>query len=206
MGSKNSANVQKATWALAELGIDYEHVPLGGSFKGVDTPEYLALNPHGLVPTLRDGDLVVWESHAIVRYLAAAYGAGSLWPLSPRDRAPIDQWTDWAETTFQPAWIGVFGSIVRVPKEKQDPSVIAAGVAKATTAFGQIEKQLDGRDYLAGNFSYADIVSGVALYRWFTMDIARPSLANVEAWYARLQQRSAFAENVIVSYADLYVR
>ena len=124
-GRSSSANVQKVVWALEELGVSYEHVPLGGKYGGNDTPEYLAMNPNGLVPTLRDGALVVWESHAIVRYLAAQYGAGSLWPADPRERTLVDQWTDWTATTYQPAWIGVFWLVVRTPAENHDEAAIA---------------------------------------------------------------------------------
>ena len=118
-GRISSANVQKVRWALAELGLAYEHIPVGGKYGGNREPAYLALNPNGLVPTLRDGDLVLWESHAILRYLAATYGAGSLWPESPSARAIVDQWTDWTATTFQPAWIGAFWQVVRTPNEQQ---------------------------------------------------------------------------------------
>lgn len=205
-GRKNSANVQKPLWALAELGLYYEHVAVGGAFKGLDTDAYLTMNPNGLVPTLRDGDMVLWESNAILRYLAAAYGAGELWADDPRKRALVDQWTDWVATTFQPAWIGVFVWLVRTPKSKHDPAAIAGAIGQAGDALRLLDVQLAGRDYIAGNFSYADIAAGVAMYRWFTMDFERPDLPNVAAWYQRLQQRPAFAETVMVSYADMYAK
>src|SRR5690349_16958947 len=119
-GRLDSVNVQKVVWALGELGLAYEHVPAGGKFGGLDAPAYRAMNPNGKVPTLRDGELVVWESHAIVRYLAATYGAGTLWPADPKARAITDQWTDWTATTFQPAWIEVFWKFVRTPKVEHD--------------------------------------------------------------------------------------
>ena len=117
-GRLSSGNVQKVVWALEELELPYEHVPLGGSFGGNQAPEYLALNPNGLVPTLRDGNLTVWESHAIVRYLSAEYGSGLLFPMEARDRAVVDQWTDWTATTFQPAWIGLFWLKVRLRRNR----------------------------------------------------------------------------------------
>jgi glutathione S-transferase len=194
-------------WALEELGLDYEHVPLGGSYKGLDTPDYLALNPNGLVPTLQDGGLTVWESHATVRYLAAAYGAGSLWPEDTRERAIADQWTDWTATTYQPAWIGAFWSVVRTPPEQQDPVIIADALAATRKCLDILDRQLDARPFLAGErFTYADIVAGVSLYRWFTMEIARPALPNVERWYRQLSERDAFRRVVKVSYAELVGR
>jgi hypothetical protein len=105
-GRLSSCNVQKVVWALEELELPYEHIPVGGQHGGNRTADYLALNPNGLVPTLRDRGLVVWESHAIVRYLGAEFGSGLIYPTEPRARAPVDEWTDWTATTFQPAWIG----------------------------------------------------------------------------------------------------
>nr|WP_295885848.1 glutathione S-transferase [uncultured Devosia sp.] len=116
-GRASSANVQKVLWALGELGLAYEHRLVGGPHGGLDDPHYRAMNPNGLVPTLQDGDLVLWESHAILRYLAATYGADMLWRDDVRERAIVDQWTDWTATTFQPAWISVFWLFVRTPPE-----------------------------------------------------------------------------------------
>src|SRR3569832_563625 len=94
-GRNTSANVEKVCWVLGELAFPYEHIIVGGRYGGNKTPEYLAMNPNGLVPTLRDGDLVLWESHAIVRYLTGRYGPGKLWPADPVARAESDRWTDW---------------------------------------------------------------------------------------------------------------
>jgi len=206
-GRLNSGNVQKAVWALEELELPYEHIPLGGSFGGADAADYLALNPNGLVPTLRDGDLVVWESHAIVRYLAAQYGSGLIFPLDPAVRAVVDQWTDWTATTFQPAWISVFWQKVRTPVAQQDAAAIARAVAATNRCFEIMEARLRAARYLGGDtLSYADIVAGVSLYRWFTMDIPRPDLPAVAAWHARLDERPAFRKAVNVDYADLVGR
>jgi glutathione S-transferase len=203
-GRPNSNNVQKTLWALDELGLAYEHVALGGSFGGLDDPHYLAMNPNGRVPTLRDGELVVWESHAILRYLAATYGAGELWPVDPKARAVADQWTDWTATTFQPAWIDLFWRVVRTPTAQQDAAAIERVLAATNAALAILDERLAVSPYLGGNlFTYADIAAGVALYRLCTMPISRPELSNFEAWYGRLQQRRAFRERVCISYAEL---
>ncbi|MDB5529278.1 MAG: glutathione S-transferase family protein [Devosia sp.] len=202
-GRKSSCNVQKAQWLLEELGLSYDHKPVGGRFGGLDDA-YRALNPNGLVPTLQDGDVTLWESHAIVRYLAATYGDSSLWPADPRRRALADQWTDWTATTFQPAWIGLFWAVVRTPVEEHDAVAIAGFHASSLAAFAILEAELTRRPYLSGEyFGYADIVAGVSLYRWFDMAIERPAMRAVEAWYARLEERSAFRNVVMVSYAEL---
>jgi glutathione S-transferase len=205
-GRISSANVQKALWLLEELGLPFAHKPVGGAFGGLNDA-YRALNPNGLVPTLQDGDVTVWESHAIVRYLAAAYGDATLWPVDPRARALPDQWTDWTATTFQPAWVGLFWSLVRTPPEQRDAAAIAGFHAKSLEAFRILEAELRRRPYVSGEiFGYADIVAGAGLYRWFTMDIERPSMPAVEAWYARLSERPAFQRTILVSYADLVAR
>jgi glutathione S-transferase len=203
-GRASSANVQKTLWALEELGLPYEHELVGGVYGGLDEPEYRAINPNGLVPVLQDGDLTVWESHATLRYLAASYGQDTLWREDPQQRAIVDQWTDWTATTLQPAWIAVFWLVVRTPEEQRDAKAIAAACARTIAALRILDANLADRDYLAGDrLSYADIAAGVALFRWFTMELDRPAMPGVENWYRRLQQREAFCRVVMVSYAGL---
>ena len=206
-GRLSSCNVQKAVWTLEELALPYEHVEVGGRFGGNDTPDYLALNPNGLVPTLRDGDLVVWESHAVVRYLSAEYGSGLLFPMEARERAVVDQWTDWTATTFQPAWIGLFWNVVRTPVADQDADAIAKSLAATNRCLALLDRRLAEVPHLGGQaLSYADIVAGVALYRWSTMDVPRPELPHVAAWHGLLAERAAFRKAVNVSYEDLVGR
>lgn len=206
-GRASSANVQKALWALEELGLDYEHHLVGGVYGGLDAPAFRAMNPNGLVPVLQDADFALWESHAILRYLAATYGQDSLWRSAARERAIVDQWTDWTATTFQPAWISLFWLQVRTPKAEQDARAIAAAYAKSLAALRILDAVLTRQDYLAGNsLSYADIAAGVSLYRWFSMELDRPAMPGVELWYQRLQQRPAFQRAVMVSYAELVGR
>jgi glutathione S-transferase len=206
-GRLNSANVQKAVWALEELGLRYEHVPLGGSFGGVNAPEYLAMNPNGLVPTLRDGDLILWESHAIVRYLSARYGSGMLHPVDAVERAVVDQWADWTATTFQPAWISVFWLLVRTPEAQRDAAAIGRATAATLRCLSILEARLGQSPFLGGGqLTYADIVAGTAMYRWMTMPVERPEMPNVEGWYGRLRDRGAFRKSVCVPYDDLVGR
>ena len=205
-GRLNSINVQKVIWALEETGVAYEHIPLGGKFGGLDDPAYRAMNPNGKVPTLRDGDLTMWESHAIVRYLAAAYGNG-LWLADPTARAIADQWTDWTATTFQPAWIDVFWLFVRTPAAQHDKVAIGKALAASYSAYGILDQRLSASPFLAGDaLTYADIVAGVSMYRWMTMEIQRPELPHLAAWYERLKARPAFQKAVCVSYADMVGR
>lgn len=203
-GRLNSVNVQKVIWALEEVGVAYEHVPLGGKFGGLDDPAYEELNPNRRVPTLRDGDTVIWESYAIVRYLSAQYGAGTLWPIDPRVRAAADQWTDWTATTFQAGWLRVFESFYRVPEARRDLAAIAAARTDANRLFRMLENALEGRDFLLGpQLTYADIVVGSGMFRWMTMGIEREPMPNLEAWYARLRARPAFVKAVCVDFSDM---
>lgn len=203
-GRANSSNVQKAAWALEETGAAYERRDAGGKFGGLDTPEFVAMNPNRLVPVLQHGDITLWESHAIVRYVAAAFGGEDLWPSRAGGRAVIDQWTDWTLSTFQKGWTALFWLLVRTPAENHDKAGIEAALRDSVAAYRTMEAQLEKTPYLAGErFSYADIVAGTSLYRWTTMDIERPSLPAVEAWHQRLAARPAFQKAVCVPYDDL---
>jgi glutathione S-transferase len=206
-GRLNSANVQKVVWALEELELAYDHVPLGGSYKGLDDPVYLAMNPNGLVPTLRDGELIIWESHAVVRYLSAAYGSGLLFPVESKERAVVDQWTDWTATTFQPAWVSLFWLLVRTPAAQHDAVAIEKALAASIKCYWMMEQRLGQAPYLGGEeLTYADIVAGASMYRWMTMPIDRPAMPNLEGWYGRLNERAAFRKAICVSYEELVGR
>ena len=200
-GRKTSANVQKVAWTLEELRLPYSQIELGMNFGGLDTPDYLAMNPNGLVPTLKDGELILWESHAIIRYLAATYGAGNLWPESPKARAPADQWTDWIASRLQPAWSAVFNAASRTKPEHRNKAVIAKAVETAKAGFQIMDAQLRKTPYLVGErLTYADIAAGSLLHRWYTMEIEREPMAGMDAWRERLMARPAFVKVVCTSY------
>lgn len=203
-GRLSSCNVQKALWALEELQLPYERIDAGGDFGGLDTRAYRAMNPHGRVPTLVDGATVVWESDAIIRYLAARYGAGSLWAEDPAERTAADQWMAWTAASLYPHWITLFWKLVRVPEAKRDGPAIERHLAATTRAFSILNDELARRPWLAGDrFTMADIPAGMTLYRWFGMPIDRPALASLEAWYERLRERAAYRTAVCVPFDDL---
>ena len=139
-GRRSSFNVQKVLWLADELNVAYEHVPAGGDFGGLDAADFRALNPHGRIPVLDDAGLAVWESHAILRYLAAGYGRGVYWEEDPAARAPIDGWMDWAQTALQPAFVGgVFWGYYRTPEAERDWPAIGASVAQSAALFGTMD-------------------------------------------------------------------
>ena len=203
-GRISSCNVQKAAWALEEAGIAYERIDAGGDWGGLDEPAYRALNPHGQIPTLVDGDTVVWESDAIVRYLAARYGAGTLWPEAPEVRAAADQWMAWTAASLYPDWIELFWRLVRMPPEKHDPEVIARLLKSTSEGFVTLDRHLKDSLYMAGSkFTMADIPAGMMLYRWFEMEIERPETPHVAAWYARLRDRPGYRKAICIPFDDL---
>ncbi len=197
-GRLNSINVQKVVWALEELGLPYERTDAGRGFGVVDTPEYGVLNPNRLVPTLRDGDFVLWESNAIVRYLAANHDAGGLWPADLRVRADADRWMDWQTTTFGPAMGPAFHGLIRTAPEKQDRAAIAASIASAEPMAALLDVHLADRPYVAGDaFTMGDISAGAAAHRWLNLPIERQARPNIERWHGQLLERPAAAKVLV---------
>ena len=205
-GRRNGFNVQKVLWLLGELDISYQHIPAGGSFGKLDTPEFLTLNPHGRVPVIEDQGKVVWESHAILRYLAAQYGQGQFWSEDAVIRSDSDRWLDWFQTALQPAFLdGVFLSFYRIPEAKRDWPVIERGISRTNGLLGLLEQQLEGKNYINGDhLTLADIAVGTVLYRYFNLDIARPELPNVAGYYQRLSERPTYQQHVQVPFTELY--
>jgi glutathione S-transferase len=203
-GRRNSFNVQKVMWALGELGLSHEHIDAGGAYGLLDDSNYRAMNPNGLVPSLEDKGVAIWESHTILRYLAAEYGSGTLWPEDPLERSKADRWTDWTQSTLGQSFMQLFWLSYRTPPEKQNPRAIANAAERTKHAFEILAAHLEGRDFVCGDgLTIGDIPAGCALYRYFEMDIDRPSLPNVEGWYARLQTRGPYREHVMVPFDDL---
>jgi glutathione S-transferase len=198
-GRPNSINVQKVMWTVAELGLEHERLDAGGAFGGLDTDAFGALNPNRRIPVVEDGGAVVWESNACVRYLAARYGAGGLWPEAPAARAVADQWMDWQQTTPHPDMTIVFWGLIRTPEAERDPAAIAAAAQRLGAIFGVLDEHLRGRPFVAGDdLTMADIPVGCACYRYHVLPIERPRLRHLEAWYARLQERPAFRAHVMI--------
>jgi glutathione S-transferase len=204
-GRANSSNVQAVMWGIGELGLAYERLDYGHSFGGNDTPEFLAMNPHGRVPVLRDGALVIWESMAILRYLAARYGdGGAFWPSDPAERARVDMWAEWGKLSFCTDFTGpIFWSRVRTAAKDRDEAALARALAHFETRLDRLEAQLGAKDYVCGPITLADIPFGHVLYRWFDIDVPRRSRPVIEDYYARLRDRPAYREHVMVSYDAL---
>jgi glutathione S-transferase len=205
-GRATSGNVQMVMWTIGELGLEHERLDVGGKFGGNDTPEFKAMNPNGLVPVIRDGEgPFLWESAAIVRYLAATYGDEQFWPSSPSARVTVDQWAEWIKTTFGPALLtGLFWPLIGVPAEKRDHAAIAAATERMKPLARMLDARLAEGDYLGGgDVCFADMIVGTLLYRYFTLPFERAETPHLRAYYDRLTQRSAYAEHAMVSYESL---
>jgi glutathione S-transferase len=204
-GRRSSFNVQKVMWLIGELELAHEHIDAGGKFGGLDAPAFLALNPHGRVPVIRDDEATVWESHAILRYLAARHGGARFWSSDPVARAAVVGWMDWSHTALQPDFlVGVFWGFYRTPEDKRNWPAIRAALARCARDFEKLDRLLEGRPFLLGDaLTLADIAAGTSLYRYFELEIERPALPQVERWYRTLQQRAAYREHVMIPFEEL---
>ena len=190
-GRLSSVNVQKVVWCADELGLDYERIDAGGKFGVNDTPEYLAMNPNGLVPVIDDGGFVLYESNAIVRYLAAR-AASALFPADLRRRADVDRWMEWQSANYTPAMGPAFWQLVRTPADKRDAAAVEASRARSEKLTGVLDAHLAGTRYLCGDtFTAADLVVGCAAHRWIHLPVEREPRPHVERWYAQLEARPA---------------
>src|SRR5262245_13307735 len=204
-GRLSSFNTQKVMWLVGELALPHQHIELGGRFGGLDAPEFAAMNPHRRVPVIDDGGTIVWESHTILRYLAARHGAEKFWSADAAERARVERWMDWAQTALQRDFLlGVFWAFYRTPEQLRDWPAIKDKVARCARHFELLDRELANRPFLAGDaLTLADIPAGTALYRYYELDIARPRVPNVDAWYARLQARPAYQQYVMVPFGEL---
>ncbi|WP_075792477.1 glutathione S-transferase family protein [Massilia putida] len=196
LGKASSINVRKVLWTCTELGVAFEREDWGSGFRSTQEPEFLALNPHAMVPVLVDGDAVLWESNTICRYLATRYGDNSLLPRDPLLRAYVEQWMDWQATELNNAWRYAFMGLVRNSAAHQDAGLIAASVDGWNRHMGILERQLEKSGaYVAGSkFTLADIVLGLSTNRWRMTPIERPALPAIDAWMNRLQRRPGCGE------------
>lgn len=197
-GRKTSSNVQKVMWAVGELGLPHERIDIGGPFGNNREPQYLAMNPNGLVPTLEEDDgFLLWESNSIVRYLAVKHGGNRLAPSDLKQRALASQWMDWQLSVAGPAIFHAFWGLIRTPPEQRDMKLIAESQQKTTEAMKILDAQLGKTAYVAGaEFSMGDIPVGIMAYRFRQLVPQRPKLDNLERWYAAIAERPAFRDHV----------
>jgi len=198
-GRGNSTNVKKVLWCATELGLDFEPINAGGAFGKVNEAEYRALNPNGLVPCLQDEDLVLWESNAIVRYLAAQYGSAPFYGENAKSRASADKWLDWTTTNVSVPFRPVFWGMVRTPEQNRDFKEISQNIQLVEKALDIVEQTLAVQPYLSGEeFGFGDIALGCFMYAWFNMEITRQPHPHLERWYKALTTRPAYQTAVMI--------
>ncbi|MCH8685398.1 glutathione S-transferase family protein [Pedomonas mirosovicensis] len=196
-GRANSNNVKKALWCAEEAGVSYERIDVGGAYGRLDSPEFAALNPNQQIPVLEDGDLALWESNAIVRYLAARYAPGTLYAADPAERALADRWMDWTSINFVPPFVTIFWGLVRTPEAQRDMAAITAAVERAGKLLAIADDQLARQPFLSGSqLGMGDIPLGTVIHAWFNLPIERRDLPNLARWYDRLLTRPAYAKVV----------
>ena len=198
LGRKNSSNVQKVVWACDEIGLPFTREDVGGPFGRNKDPDYLALNPNGTIPTVIDDGFALWESNAIVRYIAGKHGVGKICPEDARERALADQWMDWQQTVVNPGLFPVFYNLLRMKPPERDMAAVKAGRDKLSAAMAILDKHLTKNDFVVGpRFSMGDIPLGIAVYRWYEMAIEREDYPALKKWFDRLTARPAFQKNVM---------
>jgi glutathione S-transferase len=196
-GRRTASNVQKVMWCVDELGVAHEHIhiPFG---RAKEDPAYLAINPNGRVPAIEEDGFILWESNSCVRYIAARFGAGTLWPTDPRVRADAERWMDWQLTTLSEPTDTIFIGLVVKQPEQRDMAAIAAATKRLNALWAIVDKMLATRKFVVGDdLTIGDIPMGIAAHRWFTIPVERDRHPNVEGWYGRLIDRPAFKKNVM---------
>jgi glutathione S-transferase len=198
LGRANSFNVRKVLWLCDELGLTFEREDWGRGHRPTTAPEFLRLNPAAQVPVVLVDGLVLRESHAILRYLAARHAAEALYPAAPERRVRVEQWMDWVAYDLTHAMRGAFlGGQLQEPPWN-NPWFVDQGRRDFTRCMRLLDDELasggNGGPYICGaDFTLADIPLGLVVNRWFAVQgFDKPALPAVSAYFDRLSQRSAF--------------
>lgn len=193
-------------WCVGELGLEYTRHDAGHTYGVVDGDQFFDLNPNRTVPVLQDNSgPVIWETGAIIRYLATRYGSGPFWPENAVERAVVDMWAEWAKINVAMGFTSpVFWRVVRTPETEQDPRAIADALAALKQKLAIADQRLGEHDWLCGpDFTLADIQFGHILYRYFDIEIERPDWRAIPRYFDRIMQRNAYVEHVAISYEEL---
>ena len=192
LGRQTSGNVQKVLFVLAEAGLEFTREDYGRQFNNTQTPEYKALNPNGKVPTLIDGDVVIWESNTILRYLAATYAPG-LTGATPAERSEVERWMDWLLASINPLYLTMFKDAKKPADERV--SDFEAQAKELAALLGLAEAHLAGKSFFAlGRLTLADIALAPIVKRCLAFPLDLPALANLKAWLAAIEARPAFSQ------------
>ncbi len=200
-GRKNSSNVMPVMWTVGELDLAHIRHNVGGSFGGLDSAQFRTMNPKGLIPVIYDNGFILTESNAIVRYLCTHYGDGQLSFQAIQTQATADEWMEWYKTTVYGSYIELFKMLIRTPAEKQDMTVATEHHGTLIRHLRILDARLSKQAYVVKDkFSMADIPIGSMMYRYFNLEIERPALPHIQAWYERLCERRAFREHIMIPF------
>ena len=203
-GRKSSINVQKVLWCLAELGlkegVDYDRIDAGLHFGKNRSPDFLKMNPNGLVPTLEDGELVLWESNTIMRYLVRMHDKNKRFPSDIPFQYSSEKWLDWQVGTLWPTLRPAFMGLTRTPEADRNYVAIQNAYQETNQLFSLLDQALANQNYCAGNsFHIGDIALALCVSRWILLNQtfpektgARPELKNIDAWLKRLEEQTCF--------------
>jgi glutathione S-transferase len=203
-GRRTSSNVQKLLWFCGEVGIPYERVDAGLTFGVTKTPEYLAMNPNALIPTIEDDGFVLWESNTILRYLASKHRQMSWYPQDLKHRAEVEKWMDWANSSLGAAITPIMWQLFRIAPDLRDSKLLLSSAEKSTAMIDILEAHFEKNTYAAGTYpTLADIPMAIQAYRWSNMPWAQfnyqaPARPKVQAWLDRLAERQVFREVVMI--------
>jgi glutathione S-transferase len=195
LGRDNSINVRKVLWLCEELNLEYEREDWGRGVLSTQSPEFLQLNPNGQIPVVLDGDLVLWQSNSIIRYLANAYDKEHLlYPTQAKERFFVDQWLDWQAIELNNSWTYTIMSLLRHSPDHQDPNLLQQGIDKWNRHMQMLDQQLaKTQAYVAGSqFSLADIPIGLSVQRWKATPFDHPTLSHVDQYFELLNQCAGF--------------
>lgn len=204
-GRATSSNVQALVWGLEELGLAYTRLDYGEVYGGLTSAHFQGLTPHGKIPVLVVDGTALWETGAILRYLASAHGPEAFWPSDPLRRAEVDMWAEWAKYSVAAAFTEpVFWQHTRTAPARRDTARIEKNVARLEAELAKADARLASQAFLCGEaLSLADIQLGHVLYRYFDIDIARADLPALGSYYEHLTTRQAYQNAVMVSYDSL---
>ena len=207
-GRETSSNVQAVMWCIGELGLDVQRYDYGHHFGGLDSDAFYQLNPNRTIPVLQDDDHPpLWESGAILRYLATRYGPETFWPKDMFARCEVDRWAEWAKVSVASLFTQpIFWQLVRTPAQDRDLPAIERAIRQFESKLAIAEQQLNRYPYLAGeHFSLADIQLGHLLYRYNQLAIGQQHFPALATYYHHLTERPAYQRHVMISYQSLQV-
>jgi glutathione S-transferase len=191
-GRISSINVRKVVLAAQWIGIDFQRTDAGHEFGITKTPEYLAMNPNALVPTIEDGAFRLWESNVIVRYLCAKHSLGDLYPRELEQRFDAERWMDWQQTTLNPAGRNAFVQLMRTPQERRNNELVAQSIAATEPLLRMLDEHLSRTPFMAGPaFGMADIPIACEIHRWRGIPVQQVALPHVDRWYAGIRAHAA---------------